>query len=230
MKPLITTMHYQEDPNTGEYGLSFGLELDYPTVASEGLLVAHDIIEHVNGLDGIGTIADELQAISGIWLTRGSTGELRRDRVGSAVPIDENVWSDVQNMATMVATGQSSLIFRSKPTEDDYDSLGWCEHLLDDVEGLQEYIEAETDETMSIEWCQQYLDTVAYHLIKGEVQYHRNYADMASRFGEYAPNTLFWDIAERMDAVLQDEPWNGVSINIDFDRMNVDINIIEGEY
>ena len=42
----------------------------------EGRLLAHDLLEHVNGLESIGSIDDELEALGGVWCVRGNTGLL----------------------------------------------------------------------------------------------------------------------------------------------------------
>lgn len=41
-----------------------------------GTLIAHDLLEHVNGPDKIGLVWDELQALGAIWLVRGRHGDL----------------------------------------------------------------------------------------------------------------------------------------------------------
>lgn len=45
-------------------------------VVGQGLIIAHDIIEHQQGLKKIGTLEDELIALGGIVYARGVTGEL----------------------------------------------------------------------------------------------------------------------------------------------------------
>lgn len=208
------SLDYDRDPNTGEYGFTFGLQLDYPTVATDGILVAHDIVEHVNGLDNIGTIADELQALSGVWLTRASNGDLRRDGIGSMVAPDDSVWADVLNMGGMVHSGQSSLVMRRKPKKDPYLSVDWCEHLMSDIDQLRDHVESETGDRPSRKWCSKYLDTVAYHLIKGETAYHKKFKKLTHKYGYYSPNTLFWSIAEGVDLALPYEPYHGIDIEI----------------
>lgn len=42
----------------------------------EGGLIAHDLVEHQNGCAAMGSVWDELQALGGIWHTRGRWGEL----------------------------------------------------------------------------------------------------------------------------------------------------------
>lgn len=41
-----------------------------------GMLIAHDLLEHVNGVENIGQIDDELQALGAIWYVRGRHGDL----------------------------------------------------------------------------------------------------------------------------------------------------------
>lgn len=41
-----------------------------------GVLIAHDVIEHMNGLRNIGTVWDELEAFGAIWHVRGRWGDL----------------------------------------------------------------------------------------------------------------------------------------------------------
>ncbi len=42
----------------------------------EGVLIAHDLLEHVNGVHNIGSVWDELEALGGIWQVRARHGEL----------------------------------------------------------------------------------------------------------------------------------------------------------
>lgn len=64
----------REDNETGELGLlTVGTPLinGYPMVAMTGMLIAHDLTEHVNGHRKIGSIDDELEALGGVWYCRG---------------------------------------------------------------------------------------------------------------------------------------------------------------
>lgn len=225
------TLRTAEDRETGETGLSWGLSLDYPTVASEGLLVAHDIIEHPNGLEAIGTIADELQALSGVWLTRATHGQMRRDRIGSAVAPDDSVWSEVQNMGRMVWCGYASLIMRDHTElNDPYDSTEWAESFLNDPEALADFIERECDERPTVEWVEQYLSTVRYHLIKGEIAWREKFKVAIERFGEFAIHSFFWDVADAIHPYTQYECYEGVTLKIDFDHLTVEVEEVEPEW
>ncbi len=89
------------DNATGELGfcLSELRSQDEPSMATEGLLMAHDLIEHVNGVKNIGSIPDELQALGGIWFVRGQFNDISRNGRGSMHTSYQHVASDVTRMA-----------------------------------------------------------------------------------------------------------------------------------
>ena len=64
-------------------------------VAREGLLIAHDVIEHQNGFGHIGKVWDELEALGGIWYIRGRWGDMMTPSIHSP---QTNVASDVSRM------------------------------------------------------------------------------------------------------------------------------------
>lgn len=63
----------------------------------DGLLVAHDLIEHQNGAEHIGTVWDELEALGGIWHARGQWGDMMQ-KTGSMYSPAQNVASDIVRM------------------------------------------------------------------------------------------------------------------------------------
>lgn len=62
-------------------------------------LIAHDIVEHQNGIRSIGPIWDELEAMGGIWHARGRWGNIGNGMHSPA----ENVASDIVRMARDVS-------------------------------------------------------------------------------------------------------------------------------
>jgi len=101
------TLIAREDRSTGELGLIIeGTRLmDYPMVANDGLLVAHDLIEHQQGIHKIGSIGDELLALGAIWYVRGQHSDLRRGGTGSMHSPETNIAYDVINMGRMFCEG-----------------------------------------------------------------------------------------------------------------------------
>ena len=63
----------RECPISGGLGLAFDKTPDTEDINSafKGRLLAHDVLEHVNGLSKIGSVEDELQALACVWAIRG---------------------------------------------------------------------------------------------------------------------------------------------------------------
>lgn len=81
MRSKTCKLKAMEDPATGDNGLVIeGVSVDesMPVVDTGGMVIAHDLIEHQNGLGRIGTIIDELEALGAILFVRGRSGELNR--------------------------------------------------------------------------------------------------------------------------------------------------------
>lgn len=66
-------------------------------VDRDGLSIAHDIIEHQNGLEHMGPVWDELEALGAIWYTRGRWGDMMTGS-GSFYTPEQNIASDVTRM------------------------------------------------------------------------------------------------------------------------------------
>lgn len=87
-----------QDEMTGELGFNLinngmpnnGSEV----VAGQGLIIAHDILEHQHGLKKIGTLEDELIALGGVIYIRGTTGELSN----GFNSVEDNIASDLTRM------------------------------------------------------------------------------------------------------------------------------------
>lgn len=88
------------DESTGLLGLGVvGMPRTETTnAAADGVIIAHDLLEHVNGIERIGSIDDELEALGAVWYVRGQFGELRRDGIGSYYSTHENLAADIVQM------------------------------------------------------------------------------------------------------------------------------------
>lgn len=62
-----------------------------------GLLIAHDLLEHQNGVEPMGTVWDEMEALGAIWYIRGQWGDMMTDTRSYHSPA-VNVASDVTRM------------------------------------------------------------------------------------------------------------------------------------
>lgn len=184
-----------EDRATGELGLIVeGTRLmDYPMVSSEGLLIAHDLLEHQQGVKKIGSIDDELIALGGVWFVRGLTGVLRRDRSGSIYSTEENLGGDIASMARIYRDGVNfrSAVPCTRRSEEDnaFESMLTAARKMyraeaeyDEPEGAEDHRRLET-----------YFEAALHYLRKG-------YRLAQRRFGTtWRANAQFWAIAEAVD-------------------------------
>lgn len=65
-----------QDQVTGEVGLGIKGHTSHPELLCDwtGAMIAHDIVEHQNGLDRIGDVGDEIEALGASWHIRGRHG------------------------------------------------------------------------------------------------------------------------------------------------------------
>lgn len=63
----------------------------------EGGLIAHDLLEHQNGIAAIGPVWDELEALGGVWQVRGRQGDML-SKYGRANSPAHNTASDIVRM------------------------------------------------------------------------------------------------------------------------------------
>lgn len=89
-----------EDPVTGELGVRFdGVNVsdELLSFTTSGILIAHDLVEHVNGMSSIGSISDELEACGGVWFVRGQNYAISQYH-----PPHHDVASDICRMASEI--------------------------------------------------------------------------------------------------------------------------------
>lgn len=63
----------------------------------DGTLTAHDILEHQNGVEKIGPVWDELEAMGGAWYVRGQHGDMLQRRPNIHSPA-KNIAADISRM------------------------------------------------------------------------------------------------------------------------------------
>lgn len=185
------------DESTGELGLGVkGMPRDETTnAAADGLTIAHDLIEHVNGPQAIGTIDDELEALGAIWYVRGQHGELRRDRVGSVYTIEQNLANDVTRMFRDHVAGDQYVSYRvprSRPCDADDD-------LIRILEAGDESYRGEFNEDEREGLAEKWAAYRAVALVRMRAGWRKAYRKW-ERLGRFAANNRFWEIAEAVDS------------------------------
>lgn len=90
---------YDREPGLAIKGAavnSDGFMADRPGMGNGGGLIAHDLLEHVNGVHNIGPVWDELEALGGIYQVRGRHGDLMNGRTMHSV--ETNLAADISRM------------------------------------------------------------------------------------------------------------------------------------
>lgn len=195
MRTRTVILEAFEDISTGLVGL--GLQdlrnRDDNNAAHAGLLIAHDLIEHVNGTHNIGSIDDELEALGGIWWVRGQWDDLNRDGVGSAYTVHENIASDITRMFRDFFYGShvNTTPPRTKAcdADDDFKEIIECamRDILDEID--------EDDKGLAIRKRKEYLRVCVPRMRIG----YRKCRDRFKGYSKPMANTLFWEIAEAVD-------------------------------
>jgi hypothetical protein len=193
------TLTAKIDNETGELGyLIEGTPIiQYPMVANESLLIAHDLLEHVNGLGKIGSLDDELEALAGVWFIRGQHGQLRRDGGGSRYTPQENLSSDVLNMAHIYNFGVN---FRSKVpntkacSEDDT--------FKEIIQKAKEDICGEIDsDDINQSRLDVYFNACLHYMRAGWSKVQRRFKRYSSN--NFYANNLFWEIEQALRDFMQ---------------------------
>lgn len=205
------------DQETGELG--YMVEgtpvINYPMVANEGLLIAHDILEHVNGLESIGSIDDELEALAGVWFVRGQHGMIRKGPQNHRP--EEHLSSDILNMARIYNYGVE---FKTDVPET-------TDHEMDDV--FKEIINlAKDDIADEIEDDELNQDRVDFYLDACLHYMRQGWDKIAAKF-EYqctCVTTLFWEIADTLDPYMNPD-FEGQELELTFDIEHLNVSVEE---
>lgn len=188
----------KQDGQSGELGFvlrGIPFNTDLFMASTDGVLLAHDIMEHVNGLESIGTVEDECQALGGIWWVRGQYGDLRRDNIGSALSVEYNIGADISRMYEELNSAGETI---KEPTEPPRRLI----KQLEDMEYSFRKIIEEAEKGVRSEWSsyhdddvideahlKHYLDTTYHWMcigIRKATRRHRK---------AWEANQKFWDIA-----------------------------------
>lgn len=202
----------KEDLASGETGLILDdiHQIDTYMVTNDGLLIAHDILEHQNGLRSIGSVDDELEALGAIWYTRGWTGQLRRDGGGSMYSSEESIGSDILNLAQVYNNGVNFRTpvpnTRASEAEDPLQAI--CESGFDWIrKEFQHY----DDEDINKERMSHYKASVIHYLRRG-------YSKAKKRFGsKNKAHHMFWSIAEAVNPVAKHVEFEGQQFKLSYD-------------
>jgi hypothetical protein len=221
VKAIRAVLVAQMDRETGSLGLCLeGMRAPDGEVnsATEGLLIAHDLIEHVNGAEEIGSIDDELEALGAIWFVRGQFNDLSRDRRGSFYSVEENIASDVIRMFRDHWDGAQYVNTKrryTRPLEDMHQ---------DALNGILEFAQrdyrkelSDTDLTgVGAAW-RAYKSAALHRMRTGFRKAQRKWAKNG---GARAANRAFWEIADAVGPYAQRPEFEGMRYELTWTRTN----------
>jgi hypothetical protein len=187
---------------------------DQPSVALDGYLIAHDIVEHVNGIEAIGGIGEELQAMGGLWNTRGQWGDIHRGRYTNRNSPQEAVAYDFQSMAMRYINGEEMGYeipeeVQESEYEEDFNDI-WENTIV----GLRKEIKYLSLSKKDIEKKIKEFHKAAerfFHM--GVIKHQALYGDQCEA------NTIFFNIVEALEGKIEKEPesYQRISLNINYD-------------
>lgn len=145
-------------------------------VSGDGLLIAHDIIEHQQGIDKIGvTLEDEIIAFGGIIYTRGMTGNLGspmlrpEESLGIELADFFRYYNDIK------------ITTKHYPKKWDYEELCEFDFIFDTVNKMKKilnensYEEYYSEEDNKKELLNPYIEWIRHHLKYGVYLAHKRY-------------------------------------------------------
>lgn len=211
-----------EDRATGVVGMVLkGIKLiDAPMVVNDGYGIAHDILDHQNGFKAIGSIADEIEAMGGMWFARGQWGEVRRtsyDNPHQALANDLSYLADI-HLDRNVPIRASIANTRETSWDHDFDLI-----IEDGVKICRREFE-HRDEEVDEEKLQHFAKQ-AKHLLR------RGFRKARSRFDDnpMTANNQFWAIAEAVDNAHLDL-YEGAEYNLRYGDGKAIVTETHGSY
>lgn len=180
---------------TGDIGLApAGMEIHEDYIASTvGFTIAHDLIEHPNGMDKIGGVGDELEATGCIWYTRGQHCDMQRP--------DRSIYTPEQSVAHEIETNYRYWIDRgcefdmpvprSKPSIHDASLICILRY---GVEFIRAENDCDPDEKLDITLLAEFI-RAAKHFMRSGIE------KQEARFPlhQYQANNEFWNVQEAVE-------------------------------
>ena len=176
---------------TGEIGLApLGAQItaeDY-MADTNGLLTAHDMLEHVNGAAEIGGIGDELEALGAIWFGRGMQGEVTRQP--SYHTSETHISSDVSRMALEYPLKGFN---RSIPAQQETDADEFLRDIIaQGHEGAIAKAAYDDDDAEAVRDTDYFDHCLAFM--------QAGYLKAEAKYGEsHVLNSLFWTVVEAVE-------------------------------
>lgn len=198
-------------PMSGELGLIVkGMPVDENTGADlEGRLIAHDLIEHVNGHRNIGSVGDELEALGAVWFTRGHLSDITRGKYAGYYTPESSLSTDIAEMYRYYRYMGFGMPVPYMSAEENLE-----EPMRAMMREAIEHIKAESDN------FRQERDDVGRFLFAVRHFMRSGYCKQATRHdgNEYQANNMFWSIAAAVEDVAKHVEYEGQEFALEYDE------------
>mgnify|MGYP001041463356 CR=1 FL=1 len=180
-------------------------------VAVSGETIAHDLLEHQNGIGAIGSIDDELEALGGVWFIRGQFGPIGFNRIFNA---EETLGSDVCNLGRYYMHGIDfrTPVPRTYTCEYEEAINSILQHGEKALRTEMEYDNSYDDEEFREEdeaRHNKYIAAARHYIRRGYSKAKRRYNNDAGR--AYA---LFRDISAAVEPYVKDPEYEGQELRL----------------
>ncbi len=157
---------------------------------TDGVLLAHDLLEHINGPEHIGGIGDELEALGAIWYGRGQSNDMSRENRASMFTPEQNIGSDVSRMAQDFTYKGFE---RAVPEQQETDADESLRYIIAYAmrEARNEYSDEYNDSTTGTRAA--FREYAANSLAFMQAGYHKAEAKYGT---SYALSNLFWNVRD----------------------------------
>ena len=222
VRMTTVTLRCVEDNASGDIGLVVSnlRQMSEEFMAStDGALIAHDILEHQNGIASIGSIDDELEALGGVWYVRGQHGTLRPNSYHSP---EVSLGGDVMNLGMYFV--EREIEFR-KPVPNTRPHLhdeSFKEIIKGGIRSLK--CELEVDSEWQEQRIKQYKKACLHYMRAGYNKAHRRYRN------ENKANSMFWHIAAAVDTISAHLEYPGQEFLLRYSQYESTCREVEPDY
>jgi len=197
---------------TGELGLvpqGIPISDDYMALTT-GRSLAHDVVEHPNGIEQIGGVGDELEACGAIWYTRGHLHDMER-------PV-RSIYTPEQSMGYELSTNftywwQRGCEFempvpRSQPSSFDCDLRSI---IREGIIAIRDELKYEDEEYRATTKDIAIFMSGAKHFMRSGI------AKQQVRFPEnqWEANAVFWNLSEAVTHIFKDIDYEGQTFRLE---------------
>lgn len=217
-----------EDRAIGELGLLVeGVRLlEMPMVATRGLIIAHDLLEHQNGLGAIGSIDDELEALGGVWFVRGQSGYMEQESGVFYRPPWETLAYEIANLGRYYVLHDIDMKTPVPRTLHTYETEEFPFIVEEGRSKLQDELDHDPCDEEDLEYqttrTRDFIEQSLHYMRRGYSKAKRRYRDNDNK-----ARTQFWAISDAVDKIIPWVEWEGQTFLLSYGMGEANVKMVE---